>query len=279
MNDEKVEPGSDLYVEYEAVREAYDMYVDEEKKEQVEKVEKGKERPYDIEWNASSGTFTVVVDPDVEYGDDFQKEVEEATNEFMEVQTETYKKAVKERIGEFTKEFLPSILGQSETFNLLSDNIQGFINVLAQSIDPTEYKNADEYGNAIFDMFIKPLADMDKEIEIDDGKNGIKKVDLQQYLDTSLAGIISQEAKGVEITIAEKMNKDKAIRTAVSAVYDENSDAFKTVAGNLGYKIEYNKQTGKIDKITNSKGEKVEISEIKEDVYDAMAGVDDTAEN
>ena len=112
----------------------------------IEKYEKYKEyqydNSYDVVYDRESNSFTPTASGG--YADDFKKEIEAATNKFIDVQTEAYKKAVRQRITEFTKEFLPSILGQSETFGVLSDTLQSFVNNVAQGLNTAQFSNADE---------------------------------------------------------------------------------------------------------------------------------------
>ena len=264
-------------VRYQSLFKEYDRIIKKyEDKDTIGKNSNG----YDVIYDEKSNSFSAKTKNTAMYDSEFKKEIENATNKFIDVQTETYKKAVKERITEFTKEFLPSILGQSETFGALSDTLQSFVNNIAQGVDPTQFSNAEDYQKAIMEMFVKPLSDHSKKATITekdkDGNKITRKVNVHDYITNTLGDILDKESKGIEATIGEKIIKNNNMRVAAEGLYNTNSRAFEEAAKRLGY-TETGDGTGWWKKEGSNSA--VQLKDIKNEVYDEMIGNDKTSEN
>ena len=259
----------------EAIDLLYDLYVDDTEKSSGEPT---------IDVNKNGNTYTAMTqNVDSIIAQEAAEELQKATEEYYKMQVQAFKNETKKRITEFTKEFLPSILGQNEIFGSLSDTVQSFVNSVAQMLNPTQFSNADEYAKAIMDMFVKPLSNPDTEIEIKDENGKTQKVNLLSYLENNLQDVSNKESRGVETTLGENIQKNETLKTAVAGAYGDESEAFKAQAEQMGYTKNVTTDAYGSQIVTWKKGNQSitgkALEEMKNEVYDQMSGNDGTVEN
>ena len=170
-----------------------------------------------------------------------------------------------EQTKSFVKEFLPSILGSNIQYNSLPDTIQSFISDLAQNLDPLNYDDAEGYMDAIVNNYIKPLKDKEQEFS---------------NISSEIVAFSKKEHLGVNLSLSESDKKYTAMLTTVRAIYDTNSEAFKSKAEELGYEYKDGKYQHKTTKdIINPNLDVDKSKKFLTDVYSSLIGGENEAEN